>query len=323
MAVTHEMNLFELIERFGDNDKCRQYLEALRFPDDVYCIRCKSDKISRIYERNQFMCDACKYQFSATAGTIFHDTHLPLTKWFAAIYLICESKKGISANQMKRTIKVAYKTAWYLCHRIREAVKTVEDDRLSGTVEVDETYIGGLLENMHADKRRKVKAEKGPHGGKMVTLGALQRDGKVRLKALTKAGLRVSRYDLHLFIRSVLARDAKKVYTDDNSAYDGIDQSGVIHGKVNHSKKQYVLGDIHTNGIENVFSLLKRSIAGSFHHVSEKHLDRYLDELEHRFNGRDNPYLFRDTVLKLIESGNIEYNDLIEKPRKRTKKEKN
>ena len=306
-AVQHEINLFELIDRFGDNDKCREYLEALRFPDGVYCIRCESKKISRIVKRNQFMCDECKYQFSPMAGTIFHDTHLPLTKWFAAVYLMCESRKGISANQLKRTLKVAYKTAWYLSHRIREAMKSA-DDRMSGTLEVDETRVGGKFENMHNSKRKQYKDKRGPHGNKIIAIGALQRGGKVKLEKIAD----LSRPTLHKFIREQLGPDAERVMTDEWWGYDGIDSTGVKHEKVNHGHKEYVRAgtDIYTNGIENVFSLLKRSIMGSFHHVSEKHLDRYLDELEHRFNNRNNPYLFRDTILKLIQSGNLEYKDL-------------
>lgn len=300
------MDLFELIDKFGDNDKCRAYLEALRFPDGVYCIRCESTKISRIAKRNQFHCDGCKYQFSPMAGTIFHDSHLPLTKWFAAVYLMCESRKGVSANQLKRTLKVAYKTAWYLCHRIREAVKTIEDEnKLGGTLEVDETYIGGKAENMH----KSVKARRGigvAGVGKAVTLGALERGGKIRLKHTENR----NGTTLHTFIRSAMSLETERIVTDEWHGYEGIHKTGVPHHTVNHRNNEYVRGDIHTNGIENVFSLLKRSIMGSFHHVSEKHLDRYLDELEHRFNNRNNPYLFRDTIIKLLNSGNLEYKDL-------------
>src|SRR5262245_47935976 len=117
-----ELNLVTLVEKFRSEDKCWQYLEDLRWPDGIRCPRCKGEKISRIVKRRQFDCDSCRYQFSATAGTIFHDTHLPLWKWFAAMYLIIESKKGMSANQVKRTLGVSYKTAWYLCHRIRKAM---------------------------------------------------------------------------------------------------------------------------------------------------------------------------------------------------------
>src|SRR6476661_6752208 len=155
-AVQSETNLIDLFERFGSNDRCRAYLEKLRWPDGITCLRCQSDKISRIKKRNQFHCDNCQYQFSATAGTIFHDSHLPLVKWFAAIYLLSESKKGMSALQLKRTLKVAYKTAWYLCHRIREAVKDADTSLLSGIVECDESYIGGDAKNIHKSRLAKM-----------------------------------------------------------------------------------------------------------------------------------------------------------------------
>src|ERR687896_2654720 len=140
---TQDMNLVKLTELFHSDDKCRAYLEALRWPDGVDCIRCRSDKISRSYKRNQFVCDSCDYNFSVTAGTIFHDSHLSLVKWFMAIYLMCESKKGISANQMKRTLSISYKTAWYLCHRIRAAMAVNSPLPLEGVIEADETWIGG------------------------------------------------------------------------------------------------------------------------------------------------------------------------------------
>jgi transposase-like protein len=306
--VRHEMDLMELMLQFGSDDKCRKYLEALRFPNGVYCIKCQSDKISRIAKRNQFACDACKYQFSATAGTIFHDSHLPLQKWFAAVYLMCESRKGISANQMKRTLKVAYKTAWYLCHRIREALKST-DIKMSGTVEIDETYVGGKFKNMHGEALNRAKAR--PNKGKLVTVGALQRNGEIRLKHVPNSTSEM----LMAFAATLVNRKTERVFTDESSAYANLETSlKVDHTTVNHSEGQYVRnGFIHTNGIENVFSLFKRSIVGSFHHISEKHIDKYLDEFEHRFNNRDNPYLFRDTLLRLINSEKIEYKDLVKK----------
>lgn len=139
----HEMNLPALIERFGSEDKCRAYLEELRWPDGVRCPRCDSAKVSRIKTRKQFDCEGCRYQFSVTAGTLFHDSHLPLWKWFLAIYLIVESKKGISAKQLQRMLKVSYKTAWYLSHRIRDAMGEAEQPGLLGIIEADETWHGG------------------------------------------------------------------------------------------------------------------------------------------------------------------------------------
>src|SRR5574341_528215 len=136
-----DMDLMKLFEQFGSDQKCRMYLERLRWPTGVRCIRCDSVRISMIYKRNQFKCDSYDYRFSVTALTIFHDSHLPLPKWFAVVFLICESKKGMSALQIKRTLNVAYKTAWYLCYRIREAVRDADTSPLSGICEVDEAYI--------------------------------------------------------------------------------------------------------------------------------------------------------------------------------------
>src|SRR3990172_1029790 len=137
-----QFNLTELIERFGSEDHCHDYLEELRWPDGVRCPRCESGKISRIKTRRQFDCDACRYQFSVRVGTIFHDSKLPLWKWFLAVYMMGESRKGISANQLKRMLGVSYKTAWYLCHRIRAAMRDDMAELLSGIVEADETWIG-------------------------------------------------------------------------------------------------------------------------------------------------------------------------------------
>jgi transposase-like protein len=142
-ALKSEVDLPRLIERFGSEDKCRAYLEELRWPDGVKCPRCDSDKISRIKTRNQFDCDGCRYQFSVRVGTVFQDSKLPLWKWFLAVYMIGEAKKGVSANQLKRMLGVSYKTAWFLCHRIRSAMTDESGKLLTGIVEADETYVGG------------------------------------------------------------------------------------------------------------------------------------------------------------------------------------
>src|SRR5215210_608079 len=142
VKVRSEMNLIKLVEQFRSEDECRAYLEELRWPDGVECPRCGGKIISRIKERDQFDCDSCRYQFSVTAGTSFHDTHLPLWKWFAAVYLIVESKKSISAKQMERMLGTTYRTAWHLSHRIRSAFKEVDAQLLKGIIEVDETFVG-------------------------------------------------------------------------------------------------------------------------------------------------------------------------------------
>ncbi|HEV8232904.1 MAG TPA: IS1595 family transposase [Thermoanaerobaculia bacterium] len=291
-----QMNLMKLFQDFDTSEECRTYLEELRWPDGVKCPRCQSGKISRIRERNQFDCDSCRYQFSVTAGSIFHDSHLPLPKWFAAVYLMCEARKGVSANQLKRTLSVSYKTAWYLCHRIRKAMEELNPAPLKGTVEIDEAYIGG--------KRRHVGG--GYRGNKTMVLGAIERGGEVRLK-IEK---RNNKPTLHRFVAETTAPETERIMTDEWRAYRGIGDADTKHETVDHYKEEWVRGDVHTNSIEGVWSLFKRSVIGSYHQVSAKHLDRYLDEFEFRFNNRKNPYLFRDTLLKLLQAQALTYQKL-------------
>ena len=292
-----DMNLVKLIEDFSSGDKAREELEKLRWPDGVQCPRCEVKTVTAIKDRHQYRCLACEYQFSVTCGTIFNDSHLPLWKWFLAVYLMTESKKGMSACQIQRTLALgSYRTAWYLCHRIRAAMKEVNPEPLKGTVEVDETYVGG--------KRRHVG--RGYRGNKTAVVGALQRSGPVRMETLKW----VDKQKLHEFIHKTTAPETANIYTDENTGCNGIADEDTKHGTVNHSKEEWVHGDIHTNGIESVWSLLKRSIVGSYHKVSVKHLDAYLDELEHRFNNRENKFLFRDTLLKLVKAEKLTYQEL-------------
>jgi transposase-like protein len=298
-TAKQQMNLMKLFQEFDTSEECRTYLKELRWPDGVKCPRCQSEKISRIRERNQFDCDSCRYQFSVTAGSIFHDSHLPLPKWFAAVYLMCEARKGVSANQLKRTLSISYKTAWYLCHRIRKAMEEAVMPKLRGVVEVDETYIGG--------KRRHVGG--GNVDNKTLVLGAVERGGAIRLRVERRK--KASKKTLHAFIGDMTAPDTKRLITDENPGYLGIADEDTTHETVNHRAEEWVRGDVHTNSIEGVWSLFKRSVVGSFHQVSAKHLDRYLDEFEWRFNGRKNPYLFRDTMLRLLHAGAMTYQKLI------------
>jgi transposase-like protein len=290
-----DMNLVELVEQFADEKKCRSYLEALRWPDGPVCPRCKAVKIYRIVEREQFVCDSCDYQFSVTAGTIFHDSHLPLWKWFLAAYLMMESKKAMSANQMKRTLAVSYKTAWYLCHRIRKAIEEAEvKPKLTGIVEVDETFVGGKY-----DRRRKRLRWK-----KQAVIGLLQRGGQFESRTIPSRTKKV----LVGIVKNRTSKDAK-VFTDEFDSYHSLGKFRK-HKSVNHSENEWARGRVHTNNIENAWSLFKRSVVGSYHKVSEKHLDAYLDEFEWRFNNRKNQFLFRDTVLRLISSSNLKYKAL-------------
>lgn len=296
------LDICKLIEQFGSENKCREYLEQLRWPEQVSCPHCHSAKISRIFERNQFDCDSCRYQFSVTAGTIFHDSHLPLWKWFLATYLICESRKGMSANQIKRVLGISYKTAWYLCHRIRAAMRELPPlPKLTGTVEMDETYIGG---------RHRGAGLRGRGAGKETVIGIRQRGGDLRFFHAND----VKSGTLAQYIKENISEDVDVIMTDDYSSYPfAMKKAGVEpekHKRINHSTGVYVQGDIYTNTVESAFSLLKRGVVGTWHKVSAKHLSAYLDEMTWRFNNRKNEFLFRDTMLKLIESQNLEYKEL-------------
>lgn len=293
------MNLPALIEQFGSEDRCRAYLEELRWPDGPECPRCDSAKVSGVPSRQKFDCNECRYQFSVTAGTLFHDSHLPLWKWFLAVYLMCESKKGISAKQLERMLKVSYRTAWYLAHRVRDAMGDDEQPLLRGTVEVDETLLGGKRKGYGVGYR----------GNKVVVAGAIERGGEIRLRLVPNT----RRGNLHGFIKSTVSEDTEAIYTDELKSYEGIGDESTRHETVQHAGEEWVRGDVHTNSVESAWSLLKRSVVGTYHQISVKHLPAYLDEMEFRFNRRENPYLFRDTLLVLLHGDALPYRKLIER----------
>jgi transposase-like protein len=290
-----------LVEQFGTDDKCREALMHLRWPKGLKCLRCGHDKVTPVNERRVFDCNSCHYQFSVTVGTMFHDSHLPLTKWFFVTYLMTESKKGISASQVYRMLgKKSYKTAWYLCHRIRAAMAVASAaPKLGGIVEMDETYVGG--------KERGGKRERGTK--KEVVIGLRQRGGNLRFFHAEdcKSGT------LAKYMRENIGEDVEMLMTDDFKAYCKAASDNNLedrHKTINHSEGSYVLGDIYTNTIESAFSLLKRGIVGTWHKISAKHLQAYLDEMSFRFDNRKNPYLFRDTLLKMLAAGHVEYKEL-------------
>ena len=293
------LNLIELVDKYNGEDKCREALQKLRWPGGVGCTRCGDMDVLSLPKQHRWECRGCGYQFSVMSGTIMNDSHLPLRKWFLAIYLMCEARKGVSANQLKRTLGVSYKTAWYLCHRIRAAMGNdpFVGPTLFGIVEVDETLVGG--------KCRRVG--RGNRTGKMWVAGAIQRGGFVRLERIPN----IRKHTLHAFIRRTIKDEAEAIYTDELKSYLGIADDDTRHETVNHSEEQWVVGNVHTNGIEGVWSLFKRSIMGAFHKMSAKHMDRYLEELEWRFNNRNNPRIFRDTLRRIVRTDPMTYRDLI------------
>jgi transposase-like protein len=292
------MNLVELIKQFNSEAKCRAYIEILRWPDGAVCPQCQANKIYRLENRPLLLCASCEHQFSVTVDTIFHDTHLPLEKWFLATVLLCESKKGMSACQIQRSLGISYKTAWYLCHRIRAAMLEVAPPKLGGTVEIDETYVGG--------KKRRWR----PKSDKQVVIGIRQRNGDLRLIRAEDAKSETVREIINAHVGS----HVEVIVTDESAIYpwalDKMQKNR--HKTINHTR-EYAHGDVHTNTVESAFSLLKRGIIGTWHKVSAKHLPAYLDEMCFRFNNRKNPFLFRDTMLKLIDSPNLEYRQLTAK----------
>ena len=294
-----DVNLFSLMDRFNCDKNCREALEDIRWPTGPFCARCGVIDSAELPDGGKYYCRSCGYQFTVTSGTIMHDSHLPLRKWFAAIYLMCESKKGMSANQLKRTLGVTYRTAWHLCHRIREAMGNdpLTGPTLVGVVEVDETLVGGKVKG----KGRRYT------GNKTIVAGAIQREGQVRLECIPD----VKKTTLHDFIARTVKDEAEAIYTDELKSYLGIADHDTRHETVNHSIEEWVVGDVHTNGIEGVWSLFKRSIVGTFHKMSRKHMDRYLEELEWRFNNRDNPHIFHDTLTRIMNTGNLTYRELV------------
>jgi transposase-like protein len=299
-VLDEPINIVQLMEEFGSDDRCRTVLEQLRWPDGPKCPRCQSPA-TKIANRFQYDCDSCHYQFSVTAGTIFHDSHLSLWKWFLTTYLLCESKKGMSACQIQRMLKTTYKTSWYLCHRIRAAMLETGKAKLDGVVEIDETYVGG--------KQRGLGKKLGMEN-KETVIGIRKRGGELRFFHAKDA----KSSTLAQFIRENVSENVDVIITDEWPAYpDAMRRVGITrHKTIKHKSHVYVVGEVHTNTVESAFSLLKRGIMGTWHRVSVKHLPAYLDEMCFRFNNRKNPYLFRDTILKLIASPNLEYKKLTE-----------
>ncbi len=305
------MKLIDVTRQFDTDDKCLDYLEAMRWPSGVACIECGSLKVSRITRESKtknkrtrlYQCleKECGHQFSPTAGTIFHDSHLPLGKWFMAIALICEAKKGVSACQMQRHLGVNYRTAWHLCHRIRKAM--TQDNLIldAQAVEADETYVGSKVRRpRHA--RPKTKEDD-------IVLGMVERGGG-RLKLVpvpdTKAAI------LQPLLEKHISEQVATIYTDEHPIYIFALKSKFPgkHETISH-RHAYGIGDVHTNTIENAFSLFKRGLYGTFHQVSKKHLARYCDEFSYRFNRRkEQPQLFAETTKNLLKGERLTYDAL-------------
>ena len=298
-------SIVDLMDKFNDEKACEKHLQAILWKDTEFCPHCGTVKIYHLKGGRRFRCSGCKKDFSIKTGTIFHDSKVPLRKWFLAIYLLTTHKKSMSSYQLARDIKVTQKTAYFMLQRIREAVKNENFlAPLNGTVEVDETFIGGRERNKHASKRTE-----GTQGRSLKTkepvIEMVEREtGKVKAEQIKNVDRSTVEQKLlqHVNIGSRVISDEWRAYTKLKEFYK--------HEKVNHSKEEYVRGDVHTNTIEGFWAILKRSIYGVHHFVSAKHLQRYINEQTFRYNNRGDHALMFNLLLSRIGGKKLSYREL-------------
>lgn len=271
--------LLEAIRYFSDLDVCTEFVAKLRWPDGPVCPACGGVEYSYLTTRRLWKCKACKKQYSVKVGTIFEDSALGLDKWLPAVWLIANSKNGISSHELARALGTTQKSAWFMLHRIRLAMQTGSFERLSGTVEVDETYIGGKARNMHLRDKKRKGITKGM-GGKTAVLGMAERGGTVRAEVVPDTKMRT----LDARVRESV-EPGSSVFTDALGSYKYLGDA-YDHRVVDHAE-QYVRGDVHTNVMENFWSLVKRGLNGTYISVQPFRLFRYLDERVFTFNLRD------------------------------------
>jgi transposase-like protein len=290
------VTLQQAIVYFGDPERAFEYAKWLRWPDDkVTCPRCGSDSNSFVKTRKLWFCNGCKKQFTLKVGTIFEDSPIGLDKWMTAFWMLCNCKNGISSYELHRTLGVSQKSAWFMLHRIREAMKSGDLSRMGsggGPVEVDEAYVGGKPANMHFGKRQQLmNLYGGERPPKPAVIGMLDRETRqIRTKVLPK----IERGTLMAEVLNGV-KHGIPLYTDAHAGYTAAEKY-FIHETVNHMN-EYVRGQVHTNGLENFWSLLKRGLHGTYVAVEPFHLHRYADEQVFRFNARatkDNPITDED-----------------------------
>jgi transposase-like protein len=282
---------------FPNEDACKAYLVARRWPEGVHCPRCGNVDVYPVTNRPfHWQCSKCPkaggYRFSVLVGTIFENTNKPLRDWFKVIHMMLTSKKGVSALQVKRVMGFgSYETALYMCNRIRAGLSEHKPDKLAGIVEVDETYIGGKDKNKHWDKRS--GGTGGTGSGKIGVVGAVQRKGNVVARVID----RFDSFALQSFIREAVSNKVSLLATDDMRSYDHLEEQ-YPHARVRHTMHEYVVGAVHTNTIEGFWSLIKRGVVGTFHKVSAKYMPLYVAEFQFRYNNRENVDIFGAAVAR-------------------------
>ena len=303
------MNLANPI--FTDVTAAREHLERVRWPHGPICPHCgvvnEATYIGgKAAREGCYQCNACREQFTVTVGTVFERSKVPLNKWLLASFLMSSSKKGISAHQIGRSLGVTYKTAWFICHRLREAMHTPSPAPIGGegkVVEADETYLGGKERNKHASKRI---GKGGPQAGKEAVVTLVERKGRARSH-------HVANVTANTLGRVIFTSADRKSHlmTDGAQAYPGIGEDFAGFSSVNHAAGEYVRGEAHSNTVESYFAVLKRGVYGTFHHVSEAHLHRYLAEFDFRYNNRSalgvDDAMRSDELLRGIEGKRLTY----------------
>ena len=272
-------NVQDFFRQFPDDDACLSYLMTTYYGKTLDCPKCgKHGKFHRVTGQPAYECAWCGLHIHPMANTIFHRSHTSLQKWFYAIYMFTTTRHGVAAKELQRQLSVTYKTAWRMAHQIRKLMADADGELpLGGSVEADETYVGG--------KRKGGKRGRGAPG-KTVVFGMLERDGDIMTKVVTN----VRKKTLQPIIKENVVKGAT-VHTDELKSYNGLEQAGYEHETVNHGAGEYVDGDCHVNGIEGFWARLKLSIRGTHVHVSRKHLEKYVKEFEYRYNRRKRPEL--------------------------------
>ncbi len=295
------MNIIQIFNKFPTQESCISYLESVRWNGVPRCPYCNSTNQSPLKEKQRYHCNNCNTSFSVTVGTIFHQTHLPLQKWFLAISLMLNAKKGLSARRLARDLEVNKNTAWRITMKIREAM-TYQGELLKGIVEMDETYVGGKPRKQAKkddDHNNGSGAKRGRGTKKTPVVGAVERGGKVVTKVISKRS-KMDAKTLNRFILGNVDISETTLMTDEYRGYNSV-KKFMEHMQINHSY-EYANGEIHTNTIEGFWALVKRGIIGQYHKVNVKHLHKYLDEFTYRFNHRktDPLNLFENTLCRAL-----------------------
>ena len=305
--------LQQAIQFYSDRDRCEQTLAEVRWPNGVSCPHCGSDTVTYLANQRRWKCRTKhpRRQFSVKVGTIFEDSPVGLDKWFTAIWLIAGAKNGISSHELARAIGVTQKTGWFMLHRIRLAMQTKSFDKMGGEVEADETLIGGKARFMHKDRREKMKCR--TFEGKAAVMGLLQRHGEKGHSEVRTAVIATRRkHELQSRVEGQV-EDGATVYTDELASYGNLTVY-YKHQVINHAEC-YAKGQVHVNGLENFWSLLKRGIKGTYVSVEPFHLFRYLDEQVYRFNTRKGTDAQRFAgVLDAVTGRRVTYGELTGRP---------